>query len=149
MGNTLKFKQSEKTMDVLRTHFASFLTELSQSAPEKSFIIVIDDVNGLSQTQDFANWYKSLADTLALTDHYGKTKVAFILTSYPDKLNKLHEHNPSFSRIFHHYDLPELNEDEIREFYMENFELAQIKIDNQSLYLMNYYCSGMPTMIRK
>lgn len=63
------------------------------------------DINGLSQTPSFAYWYKSLADTLALKDHYGKTKVAFILTSYPKILNKLYEHNPSFTRIFHNYAL--------------------------------------------
>lgn len=149
LGNTIKFRPSTETIDVLRTHFATFLTQLSDASPEKNFIIVIDDVNGLSQTPYFANWYKSLADTLALKDHYGKTNVSFILTSYPDKLNKLHEHNPSFSRIFHHYHLGELSKQEINEFYKDNFNSVGVKTYTYSLSLMNYYCSGMPTMMQE
>lgn len=39
LSNTLKFKPSSNTIGVLRRHFATFLTQLSESAPEKSFIL--------------------------------------------------------------------------------------------------------------
>ena len=148
LGNTVKFKPSTETIQTLRTHFAEFLKDLSDMT-DKNFIIVIDDINGLSKTDSFANWYKSLADTLALNDYYGKTKVTFILTSYPEKLNTLYEHNPSFSRIFHHYELTELNDNEIKDFYIDNFNTYDVTLNQDSLNYMTYYCSGMPTMMQE
>ncbi|RAP43572.1 MAG: hypothetical protein BZ136_09550 [Methanosphaera sp. rholeuAM74] len=148
LGNSIEFRPKKETVEMLRTHFATFLRELSEES-KQNFIIVIDDVNGLSQTKEFANWYKSLADTLALKDYYGKTRVAFILTSYPDKLTLLHNHNPSFTRIFHQYNLPELTTEEIREFYIDNFNLSNIKLDEDALKSMIYFCSGMPTMMQE
>ena len=62
LGNSIEFRPKKETMDMLRTHFPSFLKELSEES-DNNFIIVIDDINGLSHTNEFANWYKSLADT--------------------------------------------------------------------------------------
>lgn len=148
LGNTVEFHPKKETVEMLRTHFAAFLKELSDES-DNNFIIVIDDINGLSQTNVFANWYKSLADTLALKDYYCKTKVAFILTSYPDKLTTLYNHNPSFTRIFHHYHLTELDSREIEEFYLDNFNSSHIKVDDEALKSMVYFCSGMPTMMHE
>ncbi|MDR3062596.1 MAG: hypothetical protein LBU40_00465, partial [Methanobrevibacter sp.] len=67
----------------------------------------------MSETPEFANWYKSFADTLSI-EFRKKMPIIFILTGYPEKLRVLHEHNPSFSRLFKHIEIGELSESEIK-----------------------------------
>ena len=65
-GLNIKFKPSESELHNIRDNFAFYLCDLVNQFKDKDgLFIVIDDINGLSDTSDFANWYKSFADTMA------------------------------------------------------------------------------------
>ena len=133
----------------IKDNFAFYLTDLVNNFEDKDGIfIVIDDINGLSETPEFANWYKSFTDTLA-TSFYEKAPITIMLTGYPEKFNKLYDHNPSFSRIFHLHKVSILNNDEIINFYKEIFESNNFKWEEESLKFMAKYSSGMPTMMQE
>ena len=72
---------------------------VNQFKDNDGLFIIIDDINGLSDTPEFANWYKSFADTMATS--IDKAPIGMMLTGYPEKFNKLYEHNQSITRIFH------------------------------------------------
>lgn len=148
-GINIKFKPSKDELDNIKDNFAFYLTDLVNNFEDKDGIfIVIDDINGLSETPEFANWYKSFTDTLA-TSFYEKAPIAIMLTGYPEKFNKLYDHNPSFSRIFHLHKVSTLNNDEIINFYKEIFESNNFKWEEESLKFMAKYSSGMPTMMQE
>ena len=150
MNTNIKFIPKNEDLNYLRKHFPQFLKELTKKFEEKKgLIIVIDDINGLSKTPEFANWYKSFADTLATNKFINNCPVSFILTGYPEKLNNLYKHNPSFQRIFKHHLLKELSEKEVKSFYMDVFNDIEVICDKKAINNMIYYSGGMPTMMQE
>ena len=109
-GINIKFKPSQNELSNIKDNFALYLIDLINNFKDKNgLFIVIDDINGLSKTPEFANWYKSFADTMATT-YDGKCNIGIMLTGYPEKYELLFNHNPSFTRIFHPYVLDTLKE---------------------------------------
>lgn len=148
-GFNLKFNPSQVELKNLKDNFAFNLVDLVSNFKDKDGIfIVIDDINGLSETPEFANWYKSFADTLS-TSYDNEAPIGIMLTGYPEKYMKLYEQNPSLSRIFHVQELEGLSYDEIISFYNDIFESNEIHFVYDSLELMTEYCSGMPTMMQE
>jgi len=148
MDAKIKFRPNKQTLDILKDNFADFLKDLCKTS-KKHIIIVIDDIDGLSENKHFANWYKSLADTLATNDYMNESYVTFILAGYPEKLTNLYHHNESFQRIFHHETVSELSNDEIKKFYEDIFQQNDITYEEEILEFMSYYSSGMPTVMQE
>ncbi len=103
-GLNIKFKPSDDELKNIKDNFAFYLSDLIKNFQGKyGLFIVIDDINDLSDTPEFANWYKSFADTLATS--IGNIPIGIMLTGYSEKFNKLYEQNQSFTRIFHIHEL--------------------------------------------
>ncbi|MCL2156906.1 MAG: ATP-binding protein [Methanobrevibacter sp.] len=148
-GVTFKFKPEKDMLHNLRSNFAHFLMDLISNFEDKQGIfIIIDDVNGLSKTPEFANWYKSFTDTLA-TSFSGPTPIAMMLTGYSEKLEALSHHNESFSRIFKHANIGSLPEKEIKNFFIETFNEIDLQVETDALNLMTHFSSGLPTMMQE
>lgn len=147
-GLNIKFKPSNTELENIRDNFAFYLCDLVNQFKDKDgLFIIIDDINGLSDTPEFANWYKSFADTMATS--IDKAPIGMMLTGYPEKFNKLYEHNQSITRIFHTQELLGLSNNEIKNFYRDIFSINNISIDNIALNNMTKYSSGMPTMMQE
>ena len=133
----------------VKNNFADFLLNISDSLNDyNGLFLIIDDINGLSKTSEFPNWYKGLSETIDFSDKY--VPVAFTLVSYRDNFNKLTEHNPSFSRIFHLIEIDHLDDEDIETFFRENFEKYAIAFeDDKSLQEMVFYSWGMPLAMQQ
>ena len=148
-GLTIKFKPSNTELKNIKDHFAFYLIDLVRNFEGKNgIIIVIDDVNGLSDGSEFANWYKSFTDTMA-TSYDGKAPIGIILTGYMEKFERLNFHNPSFKRIFHVHKLENLSSDEVLEFYEDAFDSVDIDYEEKALRLMTEYSLGMPVAMQE
>ena len=103
-GLNIKFKPSQDELKNIKDNLAFYLADLIGNFKDKDgLFIVIDDINGLSETPEFANWYKSFADTLATS--FDNVPICMMLTGYPEKFKRLYDHNPSVNRIFHTHEL--------------------------------------------
>ncbi|MDR2623807.1 MAG: ATP-binding protein [Methanobrevibacter sp.] len=153
-GLKVEFNPSPEQMDTLTFNFPRILINILEKAGynekngKKGLFIVIDDINGLTGTPDFANWYKSFNDTLS-TDFPDEAPIFMVLSGLSEKKELLFNHNPSFSRIFHYTELEILKYDEIREFYLSTLKKIPMEIDEDALKLMIDYCSGLPTMMHE
>ena len=147
-GLNIKFKPSEDELTNIKDNLAFYLSDLVSNFKDKDgLFIVIDDINGLSHTPDFANWYKSFADTLATSIE--NAPICIMLTGYPEKFKKLYAHNPSVNRIFHTHELKRLSNEDIENFYRTIFSSYNIDISPDALSNMTEYSSGMPTMMQE
>ena len=147
-GLNIKFKPSENELHNLKDNFAFYLCDLINKFEDKDgLFIIIDDINGLSDTPEFANWYKSFADTMATS--IKNAPIGMMLTGYPEKFSKLYGHNQSFTRIFHIHELTRLSDNEIKTFYTDIFSMYDIRIEKSALEKMTKYSSGMPTMMQE
>lgn len=115
---------------------------------KKGILIIIDDINGLSNDDEFPNWYKSFVDTIAVSNDLN-LKISCILTGYSEKFGKLHNLNPSFSRIFYREDLNLLNDEEVESFFVETFKKINITINEDALTLMVKYTNGLPLVMQE
>lgn len=133
----------------VKNNFANFLLNISNSLNDyNGLFLIIDDINGLSKTSEFPNWYKGLSETIDFSDK--KVPIAFTLVSYRDNFNKLTDHNPSFSRIFHIIEIDHLDDEDIETFFKENFEKYDIAFeDEKSLQEMVFYSWGMPLAMQQ
>lgn len=147
IGISLEHKP-EFVRDV-KNNFANFLLNITNSLNDyNGLFLIIDDINGLSKTSDFPNWYKGLSETIDFSDK--KVPIAFTLVSYRENFNKLTDHNPSFSRIFHIIEIDHLDDEDIKTFFKENFEKYEISFeDEKSLQEMVFYSWGMPLAMQQ
>ena len=147
-GLNIKFKPSEDELKNIKDNLAFYLSDLVSNFKDKDgLFIVIDDINGLSETSEFANWYKSFADTLATS--LKNAPICIMLTGYPEKFRRLYDHNPSVNRIVHTHELKPLSDRDVENFYTTIFSLYNISVSPSALENMAEYSSGMPTMMQE
>jgi hypothetical protein len=148
-GTKIEFNPDEKFVSHLKDNFPFVLNELVINFEDrKGLFIIIDDINGLSETPDFANWYKSFVDTLS-TNFRTELPIAFILTTYPENAQKLYDYNPSFNRQFKHIDLEGLKNNEIEDFFKKTFNSIEIDVEEEAMDLMVRFSSGLPNMMQE
>jgi hypothetical protein len=140
---------SDEFIKSVKDNFPQFLKELTKDFDDKKGIfVIIDDINGLTKDPEFATWYKSFSDTLD-TDFRGESPIAIMLAGYPDKLQTLYNHNPSFNRIFRSYEIGPLTRSEVSSFFEDTFKKANIGIENEALNEMIDFSAGIPTMMQE
>ena len=144
-GTKLKFNLDKTKEEDIKNNFLDYLT-MSYTDLKDSYnamFIIIDDINGLSESREFVDWYKQFADTVAVDDSYN-IPLYFLLEGYQDKFDNLVELEPSFGRIFHYADVDLLEDDEIKSFFNDTFTSLNITIDEDALNFMTEYTSGIP-----
>ena len=149
-GFGISFNEKTEIVRNIKENFREFLIEICNDLEdtENGIFIIIDDVNGLSETPDFANWYKGLFETLGFYGDY--IPIVFCLVTYPAKFDQLCEQNPSFSRMFNLITIDKLDDNDIMEFFSKNFQNLKIKFEKkQYLNDMVYYSWGMPLVMQQ
>lgn len=144
-GTKLKFDIDQSKEEDIKKNFLDYLS-MSFNELKKEYdamFIIIDDINGLSESREFVDWYKQFADTVIVDDSYN-IPVYFLLAGYPEKFDNLVELESSFGRLFHYADVGVLEDNEIRNFFKDTFNTMDISIDDDALNFMTDYSSGMP-----
>ena len=149
LGNTIRFKPKDPTITkYIKDSFDNFIVNIINNIENnQGLFIVIDDINGLSETPDFANWYKSFADSLA-TNYDKPIPLIMMLTSHPKVSKALYKYNPSFNRIFTYRKINLLKKNEIETFFRNMFGSQNIEIDENALNLMVEFTAGSPVMMQ-
>ena len=149
LGNTIKLRKNDDIIiNDIKDSFAEFIVNTINNLKNKNgLFIVIDDINGLSETPYFANWYKSFADSLA-TNFNSPVPFAMMLTSHPKVVKSLYSYNHSFNRIFVYRYIDFLQENEVKDFFIKRFGSRNLEIDDDALKLMLEFSAGSPTMMQ-
>ena len=69
----------------------------------KGIFLIIDDVDGLSKSDEFVNWYKRFADSIEMRDYH--IPLYILLIGSRDKFIIFVNQDDSFARIFHYDDI--------------------------------------------
>ena len=148
-GSGFSLKNEKKLIEDVKNNFANFLIKTCENLPEGyGIFILIDDINGLSDNIEFTNWYKGFFETIYFHEEY--VPAVFTLISYPKEFDNLCEINESFSRMFKLIEIDNLEDDEIKEFFVDTFKEFDIEfIDDKSLSSLVYYSWGMPLIMQQ
>ncbi|MDR3063609.1 MAG: AAA family ATPase [Methanobrevibacter sp.] len=143
-------EQNKEIIENIKESFPDFLINICEELEEenKGIFLIIDDINGLSDDEKFSSWYKSFSETLGFKGK--KVPVAFTLVSYPETFDKLAIQNPSFTRIFDVVEINNLDDEDIKSFFIDTFNKASIHdIDPKGLEEMIYFSQGMPLVMQQ
>lgn len=114
---------------------------------KKGLILILDDLNGVSNVPQFSQFLKSFVDELATS---GKPLPIFlVLVGLPERRDELIKHQPSVARIFDVVELPLMNESESKEFFTSMFDKSSIAVANEALSLMVTMSGGFPMLMHE
>jgi ABC-type oligopeptide transport system ATPase subunit len=148
-GVNVKFRASDQELTDLVASFPESLLGLIEAIKNErsGLLIILDDINGIVDSGEFANWFKSMWDRVSVT--FDKFPVFFLLIGLPEKRDQLFKQQESLMRIFQILEIERLTDLEIKSFYVDRFEEAGVTAEPEALDVMVDFCSGLPVMMQE
>jgi len=148
-GLTVSFNPPEDRLKDLSRNFPEAIANILKniSDEKKGLFIILDDINGLSKTPNFPNWYKSFVDYVST--HFDKFPVLIILIGLSEIRDALSESQPSLMRIFRVIDIQKLSDDEVKNFFEKAFGSVNISIHRKAMQLLVKFSSGLPILMQE
>jgi len=137
----------------LRTLVDNFLPvmrkiyEQIQTAGKKGIVLILDDMNGITDIPQFSQFLKSFVDESAAS---GKSLPIFlVLVGLPERRDDMAKHQPSIARIFDVVDLPPMSKSESEDFFTGMFNRQSISIASEAFSLMVELSGGFPMLMHE
>lgn len=148
-GVAVSFNPSEEDTRDLVNNFSFALSNIAEKIkPEKSgLFIVLDDIDAISKTPEFANWYKSFVDRVATHSEF--FPICIMLIGLPEFRDNLSKNQPSLMRVFRVVEIEKLQDQEVRDFFERAFKKVDIQVEEQAMKIMVKYSSGLPTIMHE
>lgn len=148
-GVSVKFDPPREELTGLARNFPDALGNLVAGISEKKsgLLLVLDDINGLADTPDFAHWYKSFADSVATS--FPSFPVLVLVVGTADKRDALAAAQPSLMRVFRPVDIPRLTDGEVTDFFVKAFGEAGMEIKEDALEGLVLHASGLPILMQE
>jgi len=149
-GVGVEFTKDKGKLRTLVDNFLPALRKIYDEVEEngkKGLILILDDLNGISDVPQFSQFLKSFVDTLATS---GKPlPILFILVGLPERREELINHQPSVGRIFDIVDLPLMSGEESEKFFRTLLFKQDVIIDDDALSLMIKMSGGFPMLMHE
>lgn len=110
-------------------------------------MLILDDINGLADSDAFANWIKSFVDSSATSTR--SLPLYLVLASTPERRRQLLSQNPSLNRVFDVIETKPLSELESQRFFQDTFATVGVTCDEQTLPFMALYSGGYPALLQE
>ncbi|MFH1882499.1 MAG: ATP-binding protein [Planctomycetota bacterium] len=149
-GMGVEFTKDKSKLHTLVNNFLPALRKIYDEAKKngkKGLILILDDLNGISDVPQFSQFLKSRVDELATS---GKPLPIFlVLVGLPERRDELIKHQPSVARIFDVVDLPPMSNSESEDFFINMFSKQNITVTSEALYLMVGLSGGFPMLMHE
>ena len=145
-GINMSFSPSEDELDAVVRSFPRALREMVsrvKKAGKTGLILVLDDINGLASSPEFANWLKSLIDEIAVT---GGVSLCIFLVGLEERRQALITSQESLARAFDLFAIEPWSDGETAEFFQRAFEQAGYKVDAGVVRRISAYAGGIPML---
>ncbi|HYE73436.1 MAG TPA: hypothetical protein VEF04_08895, partial [Blastocatellia bacterium] len=111
----------------------------------KSLLLILDDINGLADSIEFANWLKSTVDQIATENQ--PLSVCILIVGLEERRQSLIKLQPSLARVFEIIEIRPWNDQETSQFYSETFsKTAKVDLAEDALQLMVSFTGGLPVL---
>ena len=147
-GVGLEFTEDKSQLRTLVDNFLPVLRQVyeqSLTSDKKGLVLILDDMNGITDVPQFSQYLKSFVDGLATSRK--PLPLLLVLVGLPERRGELIRHQPSIARIFDIVELPLMSEDESRGFFQEMFKKQNITVAEKALSLMVELSGGYPMLL--
>jgi hypothetical protein len=145
-GITVAFKAQERDLERLTHDFAPALRNLMATleGDKKAIFLILDDINGLATSSDFANWLKSLIDEIATSRI--PLPLCLALVGLEERRASLVELQPSLARVFNIIDIKAWTDEEAKEFYEKAFSSVGTQLEGRAEDRLAEFTGGLPVL---
>lgn len=143
-GVTLELNLKGHDLSAITHDFVSSIRRLIDKlkGQKKSLLLILDDINGLASSEDFANWLKSMVDEIATSQM--EARLCILVVGMEDRRQELVAKQPSLARVFELIDIAPWSNDEVRQFYQRSFESAYVKVTEEDMNTLVRFTGGLP-----
>ena len=145
-GVTLKLDIRDHDLAALRHDFVPAMKRLLEQIGKhkRSIFPILDDINGLSTSHEFANWLKSTVDEIATSQHNPNLCVLFV--GLEERRHELAAQQPSLARVFELIQITPWSDEEATSFYRSSFQSSHAEIPEEGLRMMVRCAGGLPVL---
>lgn len=149
-GVGVEFTKDKGELRTLVDNFLPALRKIYNEIKEngrKGLILILDDLNGITDVPQFSQYLKSFVDELALSTR--PIPIFIVLVGLPERREELIKHQPSVARIFDVVDLPPMSKSESEDFFINIFNKQNITLVSEALSLMVDLSGGFPMLMHE
>jgi hypothetical protein len=149
-GMGIEFTENKSELRSLVDDFLPAMRKIyteSQDSGKRGLILILDDLNGITDVPQFSQYIKSRVDELAFSTH--KFPLLLLLVGLPERREDLVKHQPSVARIFDIIDLHPMTNSESEDFFTSMFNRQNITISSEALSLMVALSGGLPMLMHE
>ena len=143
-GVSVELALSDSDLRTIAGNFTRSVRELLQRMnPRTSLLLILDDMNGLAGSVDFAHWLKSIVDEVATSE---PMRLCILLVGLEERRQDLIGNQPSLARIFDPIDIGPWRNAEVGQFYRKSFDERNAMVSAADLNLMVHHTGGLPVL---
>ncbi len=148
-GTRVEFHATKEELTALWQNLAAELRGLLELLKDQreGVLLILDDINGLADTPEFADWIKSFVDGVATSG--APLPLHLVLVSLPERRQQIVEHNPSLNRVFQVIEIKPLSDEDTRQFVLGALESVDMHIDEEALRLLVRFSGGYPAILQE
>src|SRR4030042_2215401 len=128
--------------------YLPFLRELFSRVKDdgiKGLILILDEINGITNNKQFAHFIKGLVDENALTSH--PLPLMLMLCGVEERRREMIQHHQPIERIFDIVEIKPMNENEMKDFFNKTFTSVDIQVKEEAMSLLCRYSAGFPKIM--
>jgi hypothetical protein len=145
-GVSLELALKDKDLSAIANDFVPSIRRLLDKlkGEKKSLLLILDDINGLAFSEDFANWLKSTVDEIATSQE--EMRLCIFVVGLEDRRQELVVRQSSLARVFDLIEISPWSNDEVRQFYQRSFESASARIADEDVNTLVRFTGGLPVL---
>lgn len=144
-GATLELRLDSDDLRVIERNFAHSIREfLKKTGKNKTLFLILDDINGLAGSVQFANWFKSTVDEIATSRH--QTRLCVLMVGLDERRRQMIDGQPSLARVFDPVEIAPWSVEEVEEFYRGSFRSSGAEVSPGDLDLLVGFTGGLPVL---
>ena len=148
-----RFNDEEKrefsSETLMKNNIIHFVRSVTENEGKNGFALILDNINGLARDFVFSNFLKGMMEEFDRIDQ--SFPFMLIINVVPENWRRMVENQESLPRVFSLCSiiLKELEKDLVKQFYKQNFEDADLNIDNEALELLVKHSRGYPMFMQQ
>lgn len=145
-GTMLELDLTDDDLSALAHNFVPTIKQLLNKIKDQKtmFLLILDDINGLANSDVFANWLKSTVDEIGTSQE--KVPLCILVVGHEERRQQLISNQPSLARVFELIDVAPWPNEEVKEFYHNSFVSADAKVTVEGMQILVEFTGGLPVL---
>ena len=145
-GFSLELNLEDRDLSTLSRNFVPSMRNLLEKikGQKDALLLILDDINGLATSTDFANWLKSMVDEISTSEQ--EMPLCILVVGLEERRQELISGQPSLDRVFELINISPWSPKETEEFYRNTFKSMNASIDQKELNRLVLFTGGLPVL---